>query len=61
MEVTPPNRDNVPQRDRANFPESCVISLLDLLPTVSCLNPKEAHESMKAGETGIHRARRDYM
>ncbi len=52
VEVTLPNRDNVPQRDRTTFPESCVVSLLNLLPSVLCLNPKKAHEYMKAGQTG---------
>ncbi len=61
VEVTLPNRDNVPQRDRTTFPESCVVSLLDLLPFVSCLNPKEAHESMKAEQIGIHKACREYI
>ncbi len=52
VEVTLPNRENIPQWDRTTFPESCVVSLLDLLPSVSCLSPKEAHTYMKAGLTG---------
>ena len=45
VEVTLPNRDHIPERDKKVFPESRTLSLLELLPTVSCQSPQNAMQA----------------
>ena len=45
VEVTLPNRDHIPERDKKFFSESRTLSLLELLPTVSCFSPHNAMQT----------------
>lgn len=42
VEVTLPNRANVPERDKKFFPESRTVSLMKIMPSVSCPSPRKA-------------------
>ena len=44
VEVTLPDRENLPEREKKFFPESRTVSLLNLLPSVQCLSPQRARE-----------------
>ena len=40
------------QVGQSTIPESCTLALLDLLPTVECLSPRQAMQLMKSGREG---------
>lgn len=50
IEVTLPNREKIPERDQ---PESQTLSLLKLLPEVSCISPRKVMEHLDAEKTGM--------
>ena len=53
VEVTLPNRDNIPECDKNIFPEKKTISLLDLLPSVSCLSPQNVLKHLNSSSQGM--------
>eukprot|EP00731_Ephydatia_muelleri_P024235 Em0016g506a len=40
----------VPLHQTSDCPERCALALLELLPTIECVSPYEAHELMKSGQ-----------
>lgn len=53
VEVTLPLRDHIPEQEKKVFPESRTLSLLSLLPSVTCLSPRKALEHPSAEHTGM--------
>jgi hypothetical protein len=54
VEVTRPNRENIPQSEKGSFPESRTLALLDLLPSVSCLGPRATIGHSPSQQQGMH-------
>ncbi len=50
VEVTLPNRDNTPERDKI-FPESRTVSLMKLMPSVFCPSPRKALNHLAAEQS----------
>ena len=51
IEVTIPNEKNL--QDVNGIPESLTLSLLHLLPTVTCLSPMKSLDFLQASKKGI--------
>ena len=46
IEVTLPNMDTIPERDKKFLPQNRTLALLELMPSVSCLSPRKAYDYM---------------
>jgi len=44
--------DFSPQDTQHTLPENCTLALLELLPSVKCLSPRQALQQMKTGKEG---------
>ena len=52
IEVTLPNMDTIPERDKKSLPQSRTLALLNLMPSVSCLSPRKALDRMQVERKG---------